>query len=175
MSHYILNVIFVHFFNILVNYLQLTIGIDSNRIKLLPHWRLEIRRPPPKDVRSCENNPYIPESANYDNSSGVPRLGNWLHNYFFQIYKNRSYQVLKFYLIQYFPLFCSFTYNLNYYNTRQVAYDLGVGDDNGWVYEDDEDWVIYSVINCMISNFIRIIICYRFSNPTLSQSNNYVS
>ena len=28
----------------------------------------------------------------------------------------------------------------------------------------------------MISNFIiRIIICYRFSNPTLSQSNNYVS
>ena len=37
----------------------------------------------------------------------------------------------------------SFTYNSKYYQTRQLASELGVGDDNDWIYEDDDDWVNY--------------------------------
>ena len=39
-----------------------------------------------------------------------------------------------------YPIF-SFSYNPKYYSTRQLAYELGVGDDNGWIYEDEDDWV----------------------------------
>ena len=35
----------------------------------------------------------------------------------------------------------SFTYNTKYHQTRQLASELGVGDDNDWIYEDDDDWV----------------------------------
>ena len=38
-------------------------------------------------------------------------------------------------------LIFSFTYNSKYYETRQLASELGVGDDNDWIYEDDDDWV----------------------------------
>ena len=41
-----------------------------------------------------------------------------------------------------FPMF-SFTYNSKYYQTRQLASELGVGDDNDWIYEEDDDWVRY--------------------------------
>ena len=44
---------------------------------------------------------------------------------------------------------------MNYYNTRNLAYELGVGDDNGWIYEDDEDWVIMFALS-IIYEFARI-------------------
>ena len=43
-----------------------------------------------------------------------------------------------------YPIF-SFSYNPKYYSTRQLAYELGVGDDNGWIYEDEDDWVTSSL------------------------------
>ena len=40
----------------------------------------------------------------------------------------------------YNTLFISgFQFNDDYHRTRQVALDLGVGD-NDWIYEDEEDW-----------------------------------
>ena len=39
-------------------------------------------------------------------------------------------------------------YKPSYYKTRELAYELGVGDANDWIYEDDEDWVI--IVNLWI-------------------------
>ena len=35
----------------------------------------------------------------------------------------------------------SFVYNEAYYKSRRLAHELGVGDSNDWVYEEDDDWV----------------------------------
>ena len=49
------------------------IDIDSNRIKLLPHWRFEIRKPITNDQNTNETNPDIPKSANNENYSDIPK------------------------------------------------------------------------------------------------------
>ena len=59
---------------------------------------------------------------------------------------------LKIWIIWWFStlipfLIFSFTYNSKYYQTRQLASELGVGDDNDWIYEDDDDWVSFRLIN----------------------------
>jgi hypothetical protein len=45
---------------------------------------------------------------------------------------------------------------MNYYNIRNLAYELGVGDDNGWVYEDDEDWVMLLVCSIIQIHIIKL-------------------
>ena len=53
------------------------------------------------------------------------------------------YLILDFMMMSHINCFLifSFTYNSKYYETRQLASELGVGDDNDWIYEDDDDWV----------------------------------
>ena len=49
------------------------IDIDSNPIKLIPHWSFEIRKPITNGQNTNETNPDIPKSANSENSSDIPK------------------------------------------------------------------------------------------------------
>ena len=53
-------------------HIHFVIDVDSNRIKLLPHWRLEIRKTP--EDRSIQNaSCNVTEVENGDDSSLPPR------------------------------------------------------------------------------------------------------
>ena len=53
-----------------------TIDIDSNRIKLLPHWRLEIQKPQgTNQQRVCNEVPNLTETEACYRCSDIPRYG----------------------------------------------------------------------------------------------------
>ena len=127
---------------ITIKWQYFTIDIDSNRIKLLPHWRLEIQKPQgTNQQRVCNEVPNLTETEACYRCSDIPRYGTKNDCKIFLVYR---YNLNLVYNDNTHPIF-SFSYNPKYYSTRQLAYELGVGDDNGWIYEDEDDWVTSSL------------------------------
>ena len=121
--------------------LDFNIEVDSNRIKLLPHWRLEIRKTP-EDKNICNNpNSHATELINGDESSMAPRYvcpkSTFINQRMTNVKVRKQSPVFTYFILYNY----SFTYNTKYHQTRQLASELGVGDDNDWIYEDDDDWV----------------------------------
>ena len=61
---------------IIIKWQFFTIDIDSNRIKLLPHWRLEIQKPQgTNQQRVCNEVPNLTETEACYRCSDIPRYG----------------------------------------------------------------------------------------------------
>ena len=53
-------------------HIHFVIDVDSNRIKLLPHWRLEVRKTP-EDRNTQNGSCHVTEAEYGDDSSIAPR------------------------------------------------------------------------------------------------------